>query len=578
MNNRFQFLTMNTNIKHLYYFFVVCFLLIAINLLLWQVLLAPNLSAKEYQDAKLVKLVNRLIDKQVFKAGKYIGSVDEDKLRRAVPKANLRRQILQLDAMGCFIVEDGRVCLSDNALVVRNPRKNAGQPYIRRGRILDRHMEVLAETVTDEDGGEKRLYPGGEETVHVVGYASEIYGNAGVEDICHDFLIAPKASLLNDVVLSLSKRLQSVAYHALGENRGAVVVLNVRTGEIYALVSKPGFDPNQPAGKTWVIASRDKEAQPFLNRALQERYPPGSTFKVVTAAAILQREDINPAETVECRGVRYAIRERERHGTVDLKKALAQSCNSYFAEMGVRLGREDLTRTAAQFGFGRIIALTEKNYSNGNVVPLAAIPSISIPDTSRCDHKGLVAQSAIGQYEVRTTPLQMALVVAAVANDGVIMWPRIIRERRSPSSSLKFKPKQFSTALHPMVARELRKMMTVAVEEGSGRWLKRIYKIIDDGGVRYKTSYAKNLEAEKIPVAGKTGTAEVGREGEKPHSWFIGFAPANSPRIAVCVLVENAGWGSTVAAPIAIEVLAEALAEQEEHKNQRSLFVPGEKS
>ena len=554
---------MDTNIKHLHYFFTFCFLLIAINLFLCQILQSPELSEKQYQNENLVKFVNRLIDKQVLKAGKYVGSVDVDRLQKEVSNTNLRRQILQLDAMGAFLVEDGKVRLADNALVVRNPRRLSAQNLIKRGRILDTNMEVLAETVTGENGEElKRLYTTGEEMFHVVGYASEIYGNAGIESFCNDFLGSSK-----DVVLTLSKHLQNTAYHALGEHSGAVVLLNVKTGEIYALVSKPSFDPNQPAGKTWVVASRDRETQPFLNRALQERYPPGSTFKVITATAILQREDINPLETLECRGVKYAIREKERHGTVMLKEAMTVSCNSYFAEMGVRLGKECLKQTASQFGFGRGIESVTKYR---NVPSLAAIPSISIPDASQFNQKGLVAQSAIGQYEVRATPLQMALVAAAVANDGVIMYPRIIKEVRSPSSTLKFSPKEFSTALRPVVARRLREMMIAAIEDGTGRWLKRIYKIAGDDGIKYKTSYAKNLQAEKICVAGKTGTAEVGREHKKPHSWFIGFAPANSPQIAICVLVENAGWGSTVAGPIAIEMLAEALAEQRESKKHQS--------
>jgi len=552
---------MNTNIKHLYYFFIFCFSLIAISLFLCQGLLAPALSKKQYRDEKLVKLVQQLIDKQVLKAGKYVGSVDKDKLQKEVSNTSLRRRILQLDAMGSFLVEDGKVYLADNALVVRNPRQLQGRALIRRGRILDRNTEVLAETVTDENGQNRRWYPAGTETFHVVGYANKIYGNAGIEGVCNDVLISPQ-----DVVLTLSKHLQNVAYQALGEHHGAVIVLNAKTGEILALVSKPSFDPNQPAGKKWVIASRDKETQPCLNRVVQERYPPGSTFKVVTAAAILQRKDINPLETIGCRGVKYAIREHKRHGTVALKKALTVSCNSYFAEMGVRLGKECLAQTASQFGFGRTIELVTQYCDGGNVSSLVTVPSISIPDNLPCKQKGLVAQSAIGQYEVRATPLQMALVAAAVANDGLIMCARIIKEVRSPSSTLKFKPKQFRIALRPTVARELREMMTSVVEEGTGRWLKRIYKIVDDDGVKYKTSYAKNLKAEKIPVAGKTGTAEVGREGEKSHSWFIGFAPANSPQIAVCVLAENAGWGSVVAGPIAIEMLADALAEQEEYK------------
>jgi len=671
---------MNTNIKHLYYFFICCFLLIAINLFLCQGLLAPALSEQQYQDEKLVKLAHQLIDRQVLKAGKYVGSVDKDKLQKEVSSISLRRRILQLDAMGAFLVEDGKVYLADNALVVRNPRKLPGRSLTRRGRILDRHMEVLAETVTDEKpkagaytlsgakpegntaapplpygplrqhhpplttsgkGSErreakpfssvvygmrrpshrkivKRWYPAGEETFHAVGYASEVYGNSGIEDACSDVLISPKVekevlkrppringrtegerlslspeprasifekllfparsgaevqngssglrqgskSPLNEVILTLSKHLQNTAYQSLGEHRGAVIALNVKTGEILALVSKPSFDPNQPAGKKWVIASRNKETQPFLNRALQQRYPPGSTFKVVTAAAILQREDINPLETIECRGVKYAIRDNKRHGTVALKRALTISCNSYFAGMGVRLGKEYLTQTASQFGFGRTIELVTKYCRNGDVPSLVTVPSISIPDNLPCKQKGLIAQSAIGQYEVRVTPLQMALVAAAVANDGVIMCPHIIKEIRSPSSTLKFSPKQFSVALRPMIARQLREMMTLVVEEGTGRRLKRIYKIVDDDGVKYKTSYAKNLQSEIVCVAGKTGTAEVGREGEKPHSWFIGFAPANYPQIAVCVLVENAGWGSVVAGPIAIEMLTEALAEQ----------------
>jgi peptidoglycan glycosyltransferase len=218
------------------------------------------------------------------------------------------------------------------------------------------------------------------------------------------------------------------------------------------------------------------------------------------------------------------------------------------------------------------------------------VPSRSISPDIKPHQKGLLAQSAIGQYEVRVTPLQMAMVAQAVANHGILMSPYLLKEIRqradfdandddsqSPSELLSkpvltFEPQQLLESMPPSVAHQLRDMMVQVVENGTGKWLKKIYKRQDtenditkntkaknpDPKSKYIASYSKRIKGQRILIAGKTGTAEVGREGEKGHSWFIAFAPADNPKFAISVLAENAGWGATVAGPIAIEVLTDA--------------------
>ncbi|HIE30298.1 TPA: penicillin-binding protein 2 [Candidatus Poribacteria bacterium] len=602
---------MNRNIKHLSYFLSICFFILLLRLLYTQIFNAASITSRPYIDERLTQVAEYLIDKGAVKKDGEVGTVDKAQLYALVKNNKLRKQIKKLDEMGSFLVEDKiTVVLSKNAAMIRNPRKLRQNDFVR-GRILDRNKKILA--YTKDEGDLQRQYPYGAELFNVLGYSNVAYGNTRLEAAYDRFLSSPlsvpwyrrifqsarEKRSGDDVVLTIDSQLQKAAYETLGEHRGAVVVLSVKTGEILALVSKPSFDPDQPLGKIWVKAERDQDAKLFKNRATEELYPPGSTFKVVVTAKALQTKSFDAKETLECTGRgRYGISGQHGHGEVDLTQALVKSCNVYFAEVGVRLGKDAIREIANQFGFEQQFDLAPFSDAHFYVVP-----SRSVAPDIKPYQKGLLAQSAIGQYEVRVTPLQMAMVVQAVANHGILMSPYLLKEIRqradfdandddsqNPSELLSkpvltFEPKQLVESMPSNVAHQLRDMMVQVVENGTGKWLKKIYYLfpsLEEKGNNYKrqdtetditkntkaknpapkskyiASYSKRIKGQRILVAGKTGTAEVGREGEKGHSWFIAFAPADNPKFAVCVLAENAGWGATVAGPIAIEVLTAA--------------------
>jgi penicillin-binding protein A len=418
---------------------------------------------------------------------------------------------------------------------------------VLRGGIFDRNGEVLAQTKVVQDK-KTRVYPKGEALEPLIGYATLQHGSAGMEAYLGDWLLGIKNASAtqeieqafqlprrgNDVVLTLDYRLQKAAYDGLKGKIGAAVALDPRNGEVLALVSQPGFDANF-LDKDWDEISK-KAGSPFLNHAFA-LYPPGSTMKVISSAALI-RAGLNTSDLYNCTGTAVingqVIKEQndKAHGWVNYNMALADSCNTYFATFGVQSGDKQFLDAVKRFGFGKQIPF-ELPIPQSTLTNTAAIPSRL--------NSNLLAASTFGQGEVLVTPFHMALVASGIANQGVIMTPHIVDQVLDANQSVIYKkdPKPWLTALSKEEAEKIKSAMVTAVNDGTAA----------PGGIA------------GFQVAAKTGSAEPG--GDVPtHAWYIAFAPAEAPKIAVAVLVEHGGTGGGAAAPIAREMIKTALTQK----------------
>ncbi len=425
-----------------------------------------------------------------------------------------------------------------------------------RGLILAGDGEtVLAKSVkreTPQGPVYDRVYPLGASFSDVVGYWSTRYGATGIEISNNTDLssIAGEPQTLDDlinratggpqpgnnVVLSLDPGLQELAYKELQESvtgRGSVVAVNPKTGEILAMASSPSFDPNDIDDNYPELASAPNA--PLINRATQSLYPPGSVFKVITAAAALEA-GVSPEQTFfddgsyELPGYTVHNFQGKDFGEVTFTRALAYSINVVFAKIAVNIvGADALTQMALNFGFG-------DPYDDFSI-PVSGSSVNSLPPDQWTT--GTLAQTAFGQGEVQTNSFQMALVTAAIANEGRLVQPRLVREVRSPDGIILDKP---TASIRAQV-----------IPQGTASTLNEMMQqVIIQGGLT-------EAEIEGIKVAGKTGTAESGN-GE-PHSWWITFAPADDPEIAMCVMVENGGRADRGALPVAARLMQAYLEE-----------------
>lgn len=436
-----------------------------------------------------------------------------------------------------------------------NPYLYANERKIDRGRILTADAVVLARSVRVRGVARReyrRVYPQGGLAPHVVGFASQQIGASGIEAtysryLAGDYGAEPLLQRIQgvkegaDVSLTIDSRVQRAAVDALaasGES-GAVVALNPTTGAILAMASNPTFDLSDVATGYAQIAKRS--GSPLLNRATQSRQPPGSTFKVVTAAAAIQEGVATPStEFVDTgsytvNGIPIRNFGGQVFGRHTLLTALTKSINTTFARLGVELGSDRLGRRMDAFGFGAPTTLTD--LPAGETVTSGRFTGSRLLSNSQQGED--VARIAIGQERVLATPLQMAIVAAAVANGGVMLRPYLVQRVRDRRDDVvrQTRPDTLGEAIRPDVAADVSAMMRNVVKEGTGT--------------------AAALSG--LAVAGKTGTAEIG-PGAGNMAWFIGFAPADSPRIAVAVRIENTSQtGGVVAAPIAAKVMTAAL-------------------
>jgi len=431
-----------------------------------------------------------------------------------------------------------RVDLADDD---RNPRVLASFYDPLRGRILDRDGNILADSL----GSGVRYYTDAS-VAHLVGYLDPRYGSQGVELAFNEVLsgVAPSgwAGAMNaefdrsrrsgnDIVLTIDPEVQAAAAAGLGARKGAVVALNVQTGEILAMVSVPTYDP----GALGTVGEDLFESpdSPLLNRATQGLYPPGSTFKAVTATGVLGAGVVKPETVVNCPGEIVidgfpisCSNTAQGVGRYPFKQAFTFSVNAIFADVGVKLGWVTLLQTARSFGFDEQIPFTLETAASQVHGPEAELTQV------------LLATTAFGQGELLATPLQMAQVAAVIANRGSLVQPRLTLGESLDGEMLG--PLEVGSSREVIsadLANTMRDFMVSVIVAGQ----------------------ANGMNIPGAGAGGKTGTAEAG-DGTS-HAWFIGFAPAQNPTIAVAVIVERGGQGGVVAAPIAGQVLRAALAQ-----------------
>jgi peptidoglycan glycosyltransferase len=428
----------------------------------------------------------------------------------------------------------------------------------QRGPIVIAGQEVARSVPSQDRYKYLRTYPGGAMYTPVTGFYSVKYGETGIESTEGDLLAGTADQLfyrrISDLLtgrqpqgatveLTIDPKLQKIAYDALGDQRGAVVALDPKTGNVLALVSKPSFDPDLLAGHDTakVTAARqqllDDPGRPLDNRASGALYPPGSTFKLITAAAALSKGGLTPDSEIPGpasiqlpqSAKRLANDTNAPCGPGDqstLTEALTQSCNTSFALLGQSVGADALRKQAEAFGFD----------SDQLRIPLRVARSSfpAAPDAAQTE------LSSIGQFDVTATPLQMAMVSAAIANGGVLMKPNLVARVRSADLEViqSAAPSELSRPISSTVADKLRTMMLSVVTRGTGT----------------------AAQIDGVDVAGKTGTAQSA-EGKPPHAWFTAFASGNGRNIAIAVVVDyggkagNEAFGGTVAAPIARKVM-----------------------
>jgi penicillin-binding protein A len=448
--------------------------------------------------------------------------------------------------------------------IARNPANilNLIRQYsIKRGTILTRDGEVMAVSkATGDKLKYQRTYPNGELYGHITGYVSVAAGaRFGLEASFDDQLLGQSNVLSmqdiedslfgggkqgDDLQTTIDSRLQEAARTALGGERGAIVAMDPRSGEVRAMWSNPSYDPSPLSVHDGTDAERAYRAldpsspqSPLVDLATRITYPPGSTFKVVTTAAALESGRFTPQSTfddpveLELPLTNNTLMNFS-HGTcagggeITLFEALTVSCDTTFADLGLRIP-DDVRSMAERMYFNEEIPFDIPDQAS-------TFPNVADEDAP------LRAYAAIGQGDTSASPFQMALVAATVANDGVVPRPRLVRQIIDPSGGIvdRFSPSDLDRAMSSETARQTTEMMESVVAEGTGT-------------------------AAQIPgvaVAGKTGTAQT-VEGQNPHTWFICFAPANDPKIAVAVIVEHGGsfgseaTGGAVAAPIAKQIL-----------------------
>ena len=438
----------------------------------------------------------------------------------------------------------------------RNTRTLNDSYSAERGPILVNGQAIAESKPAADKYKFQRVYANPQLYSSVTGYFTLNQGNTGVEGALNSYLsgtandqfLTKVNSILTgqkpkggSVSLTIDPKLQQAAWDALGNNSGAVVALNPRTGAILAMVSKATYDPNLLASHNSndVISAYQKlladPTKPLINRAISgDLYYPGSVFKLVTTSAALDSGKYKPEDTfpnpstLTLTGTSTPINNAEGgscggQATVSIADALRLSCNIPMAQLGAALGGDVLKKYASAYGYGQKLS-----------IPMRVTPSIyNVGDTAQ------VQLSAFGQFEDRVTPLQVAMTSAAIANGGSLMQPTLVKEITAPDLTViqPFQQKVFSQPITPATSATLTQLMINNVNSGA----------------------ASNARISGVDVAGKTGTAQNG-DGKPYTLWFTGFAPANDPQVAVAVVVENGtSFGNAVAAPIAKKVIEAVL-------------------
>lgn len=436
---------------------------------------------------------------------------------------------------GLFIQGDSKEIINNSY----NKRSEMLEKRVIRGRILGSRGEVLAQTVVEGENT-RRDYPYNNLFSHVVGRVDK--GRTGIEAAQNITLVTSTGNIFTNaitqikgdkltgdsVVTTLDVDLQRSAYSALGNQRGAVVAMEPSTGKILCMVSKPDYDPNS-INKYWEELNNDTENSPLLNRATLGLYPPGSTFKVLTSLAFIRQNENYKKYEYECRGsgifssVSINCYNQRVHGHEDLISSFANSCNTSFANIGMELDLGEYKSVCESFLFNGTLP-TDLTANESSFVIDENSPRQDLP------------QTAIGQGKTQITPIHNCMIAATIANNGTMMCPYVVDYIKSSDGnvSLTYEPREYKQLINKKEVRYLRQMMESVVTDGTGSQL---------SGASYS-------------VAGKTGSAEFDST-KATHSWFIGYAPADEPEIAIAVIVENTGMGDVYSIPVVKSVLDE---------------------
>ncbi len=417
-----------------------------------------------------------------------------------------------------------------------NKRLWLNEENVLRGSILDRNGEVIS--YSEKDGEEnKRYYPYDNLYSHIIGYSYRQYGKAGLEkeynnelldiNVNNGFneiknLVLP-TSVGNDLKLTISHGMQEKSYELLKGKKGSIIAMNPKTGEIYSMVSLPDFNPSNLDAEWTGIA--ENVNSPLLNRSIQGLYAPGSIYKVISTVGILETFGIeknytcNGKATVD--GYTFKDYGGSSHGNIDLKEAFTKSCNPYFVENSLIIGKEKLGEVSDRF------MINEK-------IPFDLPVKESKFEYKKQIEKTKIAASSIGQGDVLVTPLNMLMMASSIANNGEMVKPILVDKVIDKNGKIiqTNETEILSNVTSPSIAEEVKEMMREVVVSGTG----------------------KNASIRNVEVAGKTGTAE--NTSGKSHSWFVGFAPYENPQLSVVVILEEEGTtGGQSAAPIARDLI-----------------------
>ena len=459
----------------------------------------------------------------------------------------MRRQLIGSAVFFCalFLSLISWLCIyvSANSEEFFNNSYNSRQSVLaqknRRGTIYSADGRILAQTVENEGGEEIREYPFGNVFSHIVGYTGR--GKTGLESLANYYLVNTSESMAaqaenaaagrknpgDNLVTTLDAGLQQASYDALGVYEGAIVVMEPSTGKILAMVSKPDFDPNRIA-EIWDGITSDPDNSVLLNRAAQGVYPPGSTFKIITALEyIRENPDSFGSYHYECHGSYSSGGDTIRcfhgsnHGSVSFTRSFAKSCNASFANMGMTLDKK------------RYLATMEDLLINQSLPVDLPHSDSRVFLTEESDASDMI-QTVIGQGRTQMTPLHLCMITSAIANGGVLMRPYEMDRIEKPDGTLvkQFGQQEYGRLMSAQEAEILKGLMEDVVKEGT----------------------ATRLNDLAYTAAGKTGSAEFNGNKEDSHAWFTGFAPAEDPQIVVTLIIEGIGSGGDYAVPIARRV------------------------
>lgn len=416
-----------------------------------------------------------------------------------------------------------------------NRRLWVNEDNIKRGSIYDRNGNILAYSEKDSDGSQYRVYNYGKSASSVTGYSSKTYGKTGIEKSYNKELLALSGENLSnfrkmvvkndtgyDVHLSLDQNIQEIVYEYMKDIKGSCVVMNPKTGEVLALVSNPSYDPNS-VDEDWDDLIQNTDG-PLVNRATSGSYRPGSTFKIVTATGVLNYDldsSYNDTGVETIQGYDIKNFADQTYGMVNLRSAFVNSINTYFASKTNDLGRDNYEELAEKF-------MINKDYDFDMDKNKAIIP---FDDLNQVD----LAMTGFGYGKTQITPLHMAMITSAIANEGKMMQPRLVTKVVDKDGKIieEKKDKVLSEVTSVENANYIRDMMVSVVNEGTGT----------------------SAYLDSVQIAGKTGTAD--KENNLLDAWFVGFAPAYDPDIVIALVVEDSyDTGGVVAAPIARDILS----------------------